>query len=62
MPVDLPRALGAVGSAAEVTDAIQRYFDAGVDEVCVLPAVAGDPAGARTLSFVSTLKAMEATL
>jgi alkanesulfonate monooxygenase SsuD/methylene tetrahydromethanopterin reductase-like flavin-dependent oxidoreductase (luciferase family) len=39
-----------VGPAAEIEDRIAAYHAAGVDEVCLVPATAGDPAGERTLA------------
>jgi len=57
MSVDLLHAVGLVGSAADVAAGVQRYLDAGVDEICVLPALAGDPAGERTLRTFAALAA-----
>lgn len=43
------------GSPGDVERRIGEYFDAGVDEVCIVPTTAGDPGGIRTLTAVSKL-------
>jgi probable F420-dependent oxidoreductase len=43
------------GSIDDVAKRIEEYFDAGIDEVCIVPATADDPGGLRTLTAVSTL-------
>lgn len=53
VPPELPRRLGLVGTAAEVRARVEAYRAAGVDEVCVVPATAGDDAGRRTLSTLA---------
>ncbi len=50
---DVVAALGAVGSAADVRRRLDRLRAAGVDEVVVAPATAGDPAGVRTLEALA---------
>jgi alkanesulfonate monooxygenase SsuD/methylene tetrahydromethanopterin reductase-like flavin-dependent oxidoreductase (luciferase family) len=49
IPPELVDAVGLVGDAATVATRITAYRDAGVDDVCVVPATAGDRAGRRTL-------------
>jgi probable F420-dependent oxidoreductase len=43
------------GSIGDVDARIREYFDAGVDEICIVPTTAGDPGGARTLREISKL-------
>jgi probable F420-dependent oxidoreductase len=49
VPVAIVEAVGAVGDAATVQARLDAFRSAGVDDVAVVPATAGDPAGARTL-------------
>jgi probable F420-dependent oxidoreductase len=49
VPPALPRAIGMVGSEAEVRARAQEYRAAGVDEIAIVPVTAGDPGGRRTL-------------
>jgi probable F420-dependent oxidoreductase len=49
IPPELVDAVGLVGDAATITSGITEYRDAGVDDVCVVPATAGDRAARRTL-------------
>ena len=49
MPDELAPAIGLVGSAAEIDARLEEYRAAGADEVCLVPATAGDPGGLRTL-------------
>ncbi|MGI9288404.1 MAG: LLM class F420-dependent oxidoreductase [Pseudomonadales bacterium] len=42
-------AVGAIGDEATVRSKIEEYRAAGADEVCIVPATAGDPGGSRTL-------------
>ncbi len=49
MPVELTAAVGLVGDVTSVKSRIREYHEAGADEVCLVPATAGDPAGRRTL-------------
>lgn len=50
MPNDLPANIGLVGTEAEIRDRLEVYRQAGADEVCLVPATAGDNGGARTLA------------
>ncbi|MCG2623424.1 LLM class F420-dependent oxidoreductase [Arthrobacter sp. I2-34] len=43
------------GSIGDVESRISAYFDAGVDEICIVPTTAGDPGGVRTLTEISKL-------
>jgi probable F420-dependent oxidoreductase len=54
IPRELLAAVGAIGSAAEITARIAAYHEAGADDVAIVPATAEDPAGARSLSALST--------
>jgi probable F420-dependent oxidoreductase len=49
VPPELPRAIGLVGDAAEARRRADAYLEAGVDELVLVPATAGDPGGERTL-------------
>ena len=53
LPTELVRAVGLVGSVAQITDRMAAYRDAGVDEICIVPATAGDDAGRRTLEALA---------
>ena len=48
VPVELLESVGLIGSANDVRHRVDDYVAAGVDEICVVPATAGD-AAARTL-------------
>lgn len=47
MPPELPMAVGAIGSAADVRSALERYEAAGVEAVALVPMTWDDPAGER---------------
>jgi hypothetical protein len=49
VPPELGQAIGLVGSESEIKARSERYRDAGVDELAIVPATAGDPGGRRTL-------------
>jgi probable F420-dependent oxidoreductase len=49
VPPELPRSIGMVGGEEEVRARADEYRSAGVDEVAIVPATAGDPGGRRTL-------------
>ncbi|HEY7594404.1 MAG TPA: LLM class F420-dependent oxidoreductase [Actinophytocola sp.] len=53
LPVEAARVVGLVGDAGTVRARIAEYAEAGLDEVAVVPATAGDPAGERTLSALA---------
>jgi probable F420-dependent oxidoreductase len=50
VPRELVEAIGLVGDAAACRARMAEHVAAGVDEVVVVPATAGDPGGRRTLS------------
>ncbi len=54
VPAELPAAVGLVGDEATCRRRIAAYRDAGADDVVLVPATAGDPAGARTLAALSS--------
>ena len=53
MPAELMAAIGLVGSEAAIAARLQEYRAAGADEVCLVPATAGDPAGTQTLTAMA---------
>jgi probable F420-dependent oxidoreductase len=53
VPRDLCRAIGLVGTEAEIRERAAAYRAAGVDELAIAPTTAGDPAGERTLSALA---------
>ena len=55
VPQDLAAAVGLVGTEAEVRKRAGEYFDAGLDELVLVPATAGDDAGRRTLETLRNL-------
>jgi len=55
IPLSLLEAVGALGSAAEITRRVNECFQAGADHVGLVPATAGDPAGRRLLTALAPL-------
>ncbi len=53
LPGEIVSACGLVGTREEIQSRLQAYIEAGADEICLVPATAGDPAGARTLEIMS---------
>lgn len=49
MPDELIAAIGLVGSETQIDARIEEYGAAGADEICLVPATAGDSGGLRTL-------------
>jgi probable F420-dependent oxidoreductase len=49
IPPELAQTVGLVGTVDEIEARISGYREAGIDEICVVPATAGDPAGRRTM-------------
>jgi alkanesulfonate monooxygenase SsuD/methylene tetrahydromethanopterin reductase-like flavin-dependent oxidoreductase (luciferase family) len=45
--------IGLVGDIGSVRERLAAYADAGLDEVALVPATAGDPGGERTLSTLA---------
>ncbi|MFK7975352.1 MAG: LLM class F420-dependent oxidoreductase [Halioglobus sp.] len=50
MPDELIQAIGLVGTPEEIQARVDAYAAAGADEICLVPATAGDPSGANTLA------------
>jgi alkanesulfonate monooxygenase SsuD/methylene tetrahydromethanopterin reductase-like flavin-dependent oxidoreductase (luciferase family) len=55
MPQTLMPAIGLVGTQTEISSRLKEYEMAGADEVCLVPATAGDDGGLRTLSSLASL-------
>ncbi|WP_055610352.1 LLM class F420-dependent oxidoreductase [Streptomyces phaeochromogenes] len=55
VPPEAANTLALVGDAPTVRARIDAYADAGLDEIAVVPATAGDPAGERTLTALADL-------
>ena len=53
MPDELMSAIGLVGSEQVIRDRVEAYREAGADEICLVPATAGDPGGLRSLEAMS---------
>ncbi len=53
LPPDAASVVGLVGDLASVTARLETYAEAGLDEVAIVPATAGDPAGERTLTALA---------
>jgi probable F420-dependent oxidoreductase len=53
VPPELSRSIGMVGSEADVRARASEYRVAGVDELAIVPATAGDPGGRRTLESLA---------
>ncbi len=49
MPDELMSTIGLLGSETEIANRLEEYRAAGADEVCLVPATAGDSGGLRTL-------------
>jgi probable F420-dependent oxidoreductase len=56
VPPELCGAIGLIGSEAEVWARAEDYRRAGVDEIAIVPATAGDPGGRRTLEALAPSK------
>lgn len=55
LPEHAARTVGLVGDLDAVRSRLAEYAAAGLDEVAVVPATAGDPAGERTLTALAPL-------
>jgi probable F420-dependent oxidoreductase len=55
MPEDATRNIGLVGDADTIAARLDEYVAAGLDEIAVDPATAGDPGAERTLSALADL-------
>lgn len=53
MPDELIEAIGLVGDQVAIDARIEQYRQAGADEICLVPATAGDPGGLKTLTAFS---------
>ncbi len=53
MPDELVHAVGLVGSVEQITRRIGAYREAGIDEICIVPATADDDGGRRTLEALA---------
>jgi len=53
VPVELLDQVCALGSAEDIAERMQAYYDAGADTVAIVPATAEDPCGAATLNAVA---------
>ncbi|MFK8048784.1 MAG: LLM class F420-dependent oxidoreductase [Halioglobus sp.] len=53
MPDELMTAIGLVGTQAQIDARLEEYRAAGADEVCLVPATAGDPGGLKSLQALS---------
>jgi probable F420-dependent oxidoreductase len=58
LPDDAASAVGLVGDVATVRERMLDYAAAGLDEVAIVPATAGDPGGERTLTVLAGLQQM----
>lgn len=58
MPDELVQAIGLVGDKALIDHRVAQYQEAGADEICLVPATAGDPSGAKTLAAMRPAPAM----
>ena len=56
LPSDAAYRVGLVGDTDTVRTQLAAYASAGLDEVVVVPATAGDPGGERTLTALATLR------
>ena len=54
LPDEAARVVGLVGDSRTVHARIAEYAEAGLDEVAIVPATAGDPAGERTLAALAS--------
>ena len=55
MPDELISAIGLVGSQAQIEQRMAEYREAGADEICLVPATAGDPGGLGSLEAMRKL-------
>lgn len=55
LPEHAPSIVGLVGDVATIRSRVRDYAAAGLDEVALIPATAGDPDGERTLTALADL-------
>jgi len=53
MSDELLTAIGLAGTQTQIDERLEEYRAAGADEVCLVPATAGDPGGLRSLQALS---------
>lgn len=53
IPSEIDYVVGLAGSVTQIEDRLRAYQAAGVEEVCLVPATASDPLGARTLTALA---------
>jgi alkanesulfonate monooxygenase SsuD/methylene tetrahydromethanopterin reductase-like flavin-dependent oxidoreductase (luciferase family) len=53
LPPDAAERVGLVGDLDSVRDRLDAYSAAGLDELVLVPATAGDPGGERTLTALA---------
>jgi probable F420-dependent oxidoreductase len=53
LPLEAASRIGLVGPAATVEARLEEYAAAGLDEIAIVPATAGDPGGERTLTALA---------
>ena len=53
MPDELIAAIGLLGSESEVSAQLAEYADAGADQICIVPATAGDEMASKTLAALA---------
>ncbi|XVQ15708.1 LLM class F420-dependent oxidoreductase [Spirillospora sp. CA-255316] len=56
LPEDAGRRIGLVGDASTVRSRLDAYAAAGLDEIVLVPATAGDPGGERTLTAIAAMR------
>ncbi|MEM8497086.1 MAG: LLM class F420-dependent oxidoreductase [Pseudomonadota bacterium] len=55
MPAEIAAAVGMIGDIGTVRQRVAEYQAAGIDEICIVPATAGDPVADRTLQAVKSM-------
>ena len=55
LPNKLLQAVGLVGTEAAIVERVAAYRDAGADEICLVPATAGDGTGLTCLQFMRSM-------
>ncbi|MEP4149113.1 MAG: LLM class F420-dependent oxidoreductase [Halioglobus sp.] len=52
MPDELIAAIGLIGDASAIQERVDQYREAGANEICLVPATAGDELGRQTLELM----------
>jgi hypothetical protein len=55
MPDELIAAIGLIGNIEAIGTKVEEYRAAGADEICLVPATAGDELGERTLRAMQNM-------